>query len=431
MFKGMSSAGLTNHSRLTDADVMSVCRDALRVAKDGDCATAFLIVAPLWAGVGSVPDESGLGRRARAELYRCAGTITSLADQTPGAQRDARRLLARAARAFNTGGEIDDLVRCGHEIAASYLRSGLHCHARRVARRCLEHATRVEPEVEAGLVLVYALAEWSLNRPDEALAVLTPAFSLFEAISDERMAGAFHGTLASAYHSAGVARNDTNYLRSALMEFTAAAYYFEQAGSLSHISSIKNNIGYILSLLGQHDEAHPLLDQAKQLALSVGDGAQAARVDVTRAQVLSAEGRCDEAERTIRHAIGELERHGATNLLIEARSVLLEIDQRRPRVHPNVIPFGPPARHGARFVLTVSDDSLINAGIEAGDNVWLCRASHARDGELAYVSTPDCMMLAFIFGEGEEVSLVFANGECRPRRYPAKFVRVRGVVLDR
>jgi tetratricopeptide (TPR) repeat protein len=423
----MSSARLTITTPARDTHALALCRDALRAVRVGDCAAALGIITPLWEGVGREPKAQGLGLRAGAELYHCAGTITSVANQSAEAQTEARRLLKKAARGFRALGDGAQSVRSAHEIAASYLRSGLHRRAWRVARACLKFSKQVEAETEAGLLLVSAIADWCVGRPADSLATLEAAFPLFEAVADERTSGAFHNTLALSYQDDGIARADTDYLQRAFIEFTAAGFYFEQAGSVIHQSSVENNLGRLLSLLGRHTDAHPHLDRARSLALSIGDEVQAARVEVTRARVLCAAGQLADAESVIDGAVVELIRLGADYLLAEAQSVLADVRAQRAVLHPNVLHFGTPSR----YVVTVSDDSLVNAGIEAGDDVWLCRASQARDGELVYASTPDGMMLAFYYSEGEDVSLIFANAECEPCRFPASAVRVRGIVAGR
>jgi SOS-response transcriptional repressor LexA len=431
----MSSARLTINSRPTSAYALALCRDALRAARTGDCAAALGLLTPLWDGVGAEPMTDGLDCRAGAELYHCAGVITSVADQAAGAQREARRLLKHAAHAFRVIGDGGKSIQSWHEVASSYLRSGLFGHARRIARACLKHSMRMEPETEAGLLLVAAVAEWCLGRPVESLATLESAFPLFESVTDEYMSGVFHNTLALAYQNAGLASVNNEYLQRALIEFTAADFYFEKAGIVTHQSSVKNNLGFILSLLGRHEDAHPHLDQARALALSVRDEVQAARVDITRAQVMMAQGRLDDAENVIMAAIETIEVHGTVHLLPEAHSVREAIAERRAARRPlpsNVLTFTPRSpKLPDRFVITVSDDSLINAGIEAEDDVWLRRAAQVQDGDLVYASTPDCMVLAFYYVEGEEVSLFFAHAGCQPRRYPKKAVRVWGVVINR
>jgi SOS-response transcriptional repressor LexA len=428
----MASAHLTTLTPLTDADVLALCAVAMQAARAGDCAKALDLMSPLWVGVGAEPNAAGLGFRAGAELYHCAGMITSVVEQSAVAQRWARRVLRRSARSFLALGDERGVVRSAHEVAASYHRSGHNRHARRVARMYHAKAKCAEPEDEAGLILIHAIAEWCLNRPAEALQVLTDAFALFEGLEDDRLKGSFHCTLASAYHDLGAARYGREYFRLAVFEFTAAIYHIERAGGSLHLSTLENNIGYLLSLLGEHDDALTHLDRAREISISLRDDTQAARVEITRAQVLAASGRLDEAVRVISSAVDALQWLGAESLLTEARAVEQDIARRRARAVDNVIPFGrPPARLPEQYTLAVTDDALVNAGIAAGDEVWLRRASAAQDGDLVYASTPDGMTLAFYFEDGEEVSLVFAHNGCRPRHYARPLFRVRGVVLRR
>ena len=71
---------------------------------------------------------------------------------------------------------------------------------------------------------------------------------------------------------------------------------------------MRNNTGYLLFTLGRFDEAHENLDRAASLFESLGEIDSAAQVDETRARVLIAQDKPEEAERVARSAVDVLER---------------------------------------------------------------------------------------------------------------------------
>lgn len=291
------------------------------------------------------------------------------------------------------------------------------------------------PEVEASLHLISANAELSARCFDAALATLENAYPLFEAVADERIRGAFHNTLGLTLRNAGFQRGDNDFIQRAVIEYTAASYYFELAGNSRFYAAAENNIGFLLSSLGEYERAYPHIERATALALAAGDQVIAACSDETLARTLCGDGRLSEAEQVIERAIAELERLGAAAEMGEAIDTRAEIRDRIGALSAeasNVIPF-PTSLTAlpARYTVTVSDDSLINAGIRDGDDIWIFRRAAARDGDLAFVVTPDGPTLAYYYVEGERVRLIYAGDDSPEYYYPATSVRVYGVAFDR
>jgi CheY-like chemotaxis protein/tetratricopeptide (TPR) repeat protein len=162
------------------------------------------------------------------------------------------------------------------------------------------------------------LVESCSGRYNDALRVLTDATQLFEESTNDVLKGKFHNELACALMFLGQAERRPDYTDRALIEYTAASHYFEQAGHISYRASAESNLGFLLYLVGRYQEAHEHLNRARRLFLTVRDKGRIAQVDDARARVLLAEGRTQEAERASREAVRMLEKGGEQALLAEA-----------------------------------------------------------------------------------------------------------------
>ena len=73
--------------------------------------------------------------------------------------------------------------------------------------------------------------------------------------------------------SLAAADNRSEYVDSALVEFTAAGFHFEQAGHKSFQARVENNVGFLFGEIGRYLEAHEHLARAHDLLVSLGDQA--------------------------------------------------------------------------------------------------------------------------------------------------------------
>ncbi len=409
------------------------CRRVQDSARAGNFTDGINALFALWDGPGSKPKIENLSIGEVAQLYFWTGVLSGGIGISSTAQREARRLLRRSVRIYLQINDQDGVARCAREIALSYWRIGHYRNARRTIKNLSVAGFRkLDLETEAAIQLIKALIEECDNRTEEALDILESAFPLFENVTDVYLSGRFHNTLGLILKNLGINQANDDYIQRAFIEFTAAGFYFEQTNNFIYLSSVENNLGILQSLLGKHSAAYTHIDKARALALSNGDDVRVAHFEETRARVLCDEGRLAEARDAIEHAVRELQRLGADAFLAEAITTRAEIECRIKSRAANVLLFTPPLSNLAeKFVVTVSDDSLVYAGIEAGDVVWLSRASHANDGDLVFVTAPDCVTLAFYFTDGDDVRLCYAHDECSERSYPRRLLRIHGIVLQR
>ena len=173
-------------------------------------------------------------------------------------------------------------------------------------------------ELRAKAVLRSAIVERSATRYADALRILTDSAGVFEKINNETIKGGYHNELGVLFKNQAAFEKREDYLDRAFVEYEAAAYHFERAGHRPYCALVENNLGFLFFNAGRFAEAHEHLERARRLFLGLKDRGSVAQVDDTRARVLLAEGRHEEAERVARAAVVTLEKGGRQSLLAEA-----------------------------------------------------------------------------------------------------------------
>lgn len=130
--------------------------------------------------------------------------------------------------------------------------------------------------------------------------------------------GIFHNELAISLYSPGQAERRADYTDRAILEYTAAAYHFERARHERYFARTENNLAFLLYKLGRYTDSHEHLNRAQSVFTRLKDEVSLAQVDETRARVLVAEGRHEDARRVLAGAIRTLERGDESALLAEA-----------------------------------------------------------------------------------------------------------------
>jgi tetratricopeptide (TPR) repeat protein len=151
--------------------------------------------------------------------------------------------------------------------------------------------------------------------------LLTESAPLFGEGVSHRLRGIFHNELAIALRRLGTAERRQDFHDRAIIEYTAAAYHFEQAGREQYAASIENNLAFLPYKLGRYADAHEHLDRAQAALTRLKETGTLAQVDETRARVLVAEQRYRDADRALTGALKTLEQGDASALLADALTV--------------------------------------------------------------------------------------------------------------
>lgn len=303
-----------------DRQIRWRCEQARELEDAGNYEAATHVLGDLWQGIGVVPQLESLNSGLLGEVLLRVGSLTGWlgsSRQVKGSQEAAKNIITKAIHLFDSIDDRRRKIEATIELAWSYWRQGEFEESCAILHDALSRTT--DEELRAMALVRLAEANRAAGRFAAAIAALDEAEHL---VSSERipstLKGKFHNTRALVMRNLGVSERETAYLDRALIEYSAASYYFEQAGHLRYCARVENNIGFLLFKLGKFAEAHAHLERARRLFHSLRDAGSLAQVDETRARALLAQGRNSDAERILRGVIRTLERGDEKYLLAEA-----------------------------------------------------------------------------------------------------------------
>jgi CheY-like chemotaxis protein len=298
------------------------CRIAADFEHRGQYEAARDALGDLWRGVGEYPVLEGLSELTAAEVLLRVGTLSGWLGsvrQLEDAQDAAKDLISESISRFQALGETTRVATAQSELGVCYKRAGAYDDARVIYHEALKLLTDShENEPRAKTLLRLAIVESCTGRFNDALRILSDEARLFEESANDALKGKFHNELACALMVLGKVESRPDYTDRAIIEYTAASHYFEQAGHTSYCARAENNLGFLLYTSGHYEDAHHHLNRARHLFITEKDKGSVAQVDETRARVLLAQDRTREAERVVRDAVRTLEKGGEQALLAEA-----------------------------------------------------------------------------------------------------------------
>lgn len=293
------------------------CQAARELEDAGDYEAAREALGELWPRFDEPPNVGDLAPGTAAEVMLRAGTLTGWigsCNQIKDAQEKAKDLTSQSIRIAESVNYSEKVLEAQVELAYCYWREGSYDEARIILKGALERLT-ADSELKAKAVLRLAIVEWEAGRHLLALSILTDSAPLFETITNHTVKGGYHNQLAVVLRSLAASQSRDDYLDRAFIEYEAAAYHFEEAKHHRYRANVENNLGFLFYEARKYKDAHFHLNRARRLTVLLKDKAHTARVDETRARVLLAERRADEAERVVRAAVLSLENGGQLSLL--------------------------------------------------------------------------------------------------------------------
>ncbi len=305
-------------------DLLARCDKAAELIYAGQYEEARESLGELWQGVGVRPNIASYPLEIAAEaLLRCGSLSGFLGHaQAKDAQEKAKDLLTEALHIFQTLNLKTKVSETQYELGVCYWRAGAFEEARIVFDQALNGATR---EQHGKIVIGRALVEIFSGRYEEAQSILIEARPSFENAS-HALKGRWHGHMGLVFRR--MAQGRIELLDKAIIEYTAAIYHYEQAGHIRYCGSNQNNLAFLLYKLERYPEAHEHLDKACQIFIGLNDPGNAAQVEETRARVLLAEERYEEARQTILEVVDIFEKGGEQGLLADALRIKATIQAR-------------------------------------------------------------------------------------------------------
>jgi tetratricopeptide (TPR) repeat protein len=299
----------------------TACARAKGLEETGDFEDAREALSEFWQRIGQRPRVEGLDEIGRAEVLLRAGALSGWlgsAQQITGAQEIAKDLISEGVGAFEKLGLVERVAEARVDLAICYLREGAFDEARITLDEALYQLGNLESEQRLRVLLNRAIVEKVSHCDEDALKTHREAAPLFEASNNNALKGKFHNEYASILKNLGFAQKRDDYIDQALVEYSAARFYAEQAGNSRFLALVENNVGLLFMRLARVSDAQVHLDRARTLFTILKDKGSAAVVDDTRARALIDQGQFAEAEKLARGSVRVLEEGDELGLMAEA-----------------------------------------------------------------------------------------------------------------
>ncbi len=337
------------------------CQIAAELIHTGKYAEAGEALGEFWQGAGKRPDLKEMTTAVAAEVLLQCGTLTGWLGSVhsiPGAQEKAKDFLTEALRKFQSQGQRGKVSEVRYELGLCYFRLGSYDEARIVLDEAANTLGDEETQLKAKILIRRSFIEIWSGRYHDALGVLEDAQASYES-ANAALKGRWHNHKGLVLRKLATAERRSDYADRAIIEFTAAAYHFEQAHHESYCGRAFNNLAMLLYQFGRYSEAHENLDRAATIFTRLKDESSLAQVNETRARVLVAEQRYREAHRVLSEVIPVFEKGGEHALLADALTIQGVVWARLRAFDSSL--------HILRRAIDVAHDSgaLSNAGLAA------------------------------------------------------------------
>jgi len=318
----LHAVAVHNSTEISVADnIIPLCELAKNLAEAGEFESACKTLRPFWSGLLHRPETEGLAEDAKAELLLRSGTLTGWlgsSKQIAGAQEAAKDLISESASIFESIGNTEKIAEARIDLAICYWREGALDEARVTLRLVLETLGNVQSEQKLRALLNSAIVENGATRHHDALRIYREAAPQFANCRNLALKGKFHNAYAALLRSLGSSEKREDYIDSALMEYAAASFHFEQGGFHKPQATVENNLAFLFASIGRFLEAREHVNSARRLFVHLKDLGGTAYTDDTLAQIFLMEGNSAEAERVARRAVQTLKQGGEQTFLVEA-----------------------------------------------------------------------------------------------------------------
>jgi tetratricopeptide (TPR) repeat protein len=325
MFLHLREKGVP-HMKLAITELEKRCGNAAELIYAGRYEEARDELGELWAGIGERP-QLDFEPRIRAEVLLQCGTLSGWLGSASqlDVQEKAKDLLTEALRIFQTLDLKTKVSETQYELGMCYFRKGAYDEARVVLEEAIKGLK--DEELQAKILIRQTIIEIWTGKYLEAWAMLDKARSVFENANDA-LKGRWHGQMALVLRRLATTEHRTDYFDSAIIEYTAAIYHYEEAKHERYCATNLNNLAFLLYKLSRYEEAHEHLDRARMFLERLKDVGLLAQVEETRARVLLAEERHVEARRVIIEVVDTFEKGGEQALLANALTIKAIIEAR-------------------------------------------------------------------------------------------------------
>ncbi|HEX8369382.1 MAG TPA: tetratricopeptide repeat protein [Pyrinomonadaceae bacterium] len=324
-----NSIDYTNYTA-TEINTMAkiCCQKARRFEDAGSYTTAESVMNPFWHGVGTRPHLERLEEEIKAEVLLRCGVITGWTGNNksiPHSQEWAKDLISESLFIFESAGLAEKAVEAQIELAPCYWRGGAFDEARIFLSMTIEKIKfdeAISDDIKALAYLRRAVLgnDEALHR--EAIYYLEQGSKFFDSDKNPSLKGKYHNQMGIALQSIGDSQNNPDFLDRALIEYSAAGIYFEEAGHKRYTAFVENNIGMVYLSLKKFAEAHEHFETAKKIFNNLKEHIFVAQVDESIAKALIGQNLPEIAERFARKSSAAFEKAERFALMIESQITL-------------------------------------------------------------------------------------------------------------
>ncbi len=279
----------------------------------GKYEEAHQSVAQIWPNVLAFPDVESLGKEDKAEFLLRCGVLAGLLGRNSNKlliQENSKNILTKAREVLMEVGDFSKIVECEVGIALAYIRKGEFDEADVWIESSF--AYDVSPSQFSRMESLLCRMIWfsEQKRWNDLIAFAKPIESYFRDFDSDYLSGCFATNL-------GIAYRQTGNIPEALHLYSLAKYFHTKSGHGPYLGTVHNNLANLYLSEKRFDLAHKCVTEAIQIYEEVGDISRKGFSFDTRACILLAEGRLEEALDTVEIGLGLLCETEFTEFFVE------------------------------------------------------------------------------------------------------------------
>lgn len=294
----------------------AIARDQIDI---GNYDAACKVLQKWWA-FGEWPNVHSLNEGSCADLLFTAGELAGCVASTrqvPRGQKHGEALLSGSIAVFEQLSCSRRAAEARIELALCYYRQGLFDIGRSTLLKVLEVLLADDNDLRSLALIRLASLERHAGRLNDALRCLNQAATLMES-AGPWVSGRCYLELASTYKDLATSEESRTYFETAKEFYLRALHEFEAVGNHRLVAIVENNLGFLLMLVRQFEDAELHLLRARQAFDHFDDRIRCAQVDDSLARLYFAQGKLHEAQITIQRSVQVMEAGDEDALLAES-----------------------------------------------------------------------------------------------------------------
>lgn len=298
-----------------------ICEKLFKLERQGRYEEAISEIDDLWPDKSTLPETEGLETPMVAELTLRCGSLFGFfghIKQIPNSQETSRNLLSTARNLFIELCNIEKIAECENYLALAYWRTGEIKEAEAWLEESFSHNLPPASSTRIYSFIIKSLILLSSHNPKEILATLYPIRKDILKCTDNCLIGSY-------YNQLGIAWDILGDVPKALYNLEQARTFYEKAHHKLYLGVVYNDLSLLYKTGRDFEKAHQMIDASTQIFKKRKDRTREGFSLDTKAQIFSAEGRFEEALKTIEKAVNILRYGENAAYLVETYSTKIKI----------------------------------------------------------------------------------------------------------